>query len=402
MTLTGIIIADLVPLRQRGNYVGLLGAVWALGTVIGPLVGGALANAGLWRWIFYLNVPISIIAMVLTVMYLRVREPVGSITSKLLKLDYVGSAIFLASIVSMQIALAKGGTLEPWTSWKTLVPLLAGFVGMFVFVMWMKIAQRLKVNVLIPMTLFRSRSAVIGFFTTFLHGVIVFGVIYINPVFFEGILGSSSLRTAVQTMPFSFLCAPFAIIAGASIARTGTFKAVNIIGFVVIAIGIGLLQFLTEAPHTWQWITFQMVISAGAGLLFTSPLPPIQAAVETEEVASATALYSFMRNFGAVWGLAINTSLFNYRVNVLAKDLPENIYNYLKNGGAYAISTVGYKVFGELEGQVSQIALSALQVSWVAMTILAILGAMCCCFYEKLHLSTHIETDEYGLLSEAK
>ena len=402
LSLTGIIIADLVPMRLRGKYVGILGAVWALGTVVGPLVGGALANAGLWRWIFYLNVPIVCVALYLTLRFMNVKEPTGSILTKLKQLDYMGSAIFLSSIVAIQIALARGGTLNPWSSIHVLGPLFGGFAGMVIFVLWIKIAERIGTNPLISTALFTKRSAVIGFGTTFLHGLIVFGIIYINPVFFEGILGSSSLWTAVQIMPFSFLCAPFAIIAGASIAITGTFKTVNIVGFAVLAIGLVLCQFLSQHPHTWQYVTFQMVISAGAGLLFTSPLPPIQAAVEPEEVASATALYTFMRNFGAVWGLAINTSIFNARINILAKPLPANIYDLLKNGGAYAISTVGYKVFGELEKDVSTIALASLQVCWYAMTALAILGAVACIGYEKLHLATHMQTDSYGMVENSQ
>lgn len=400
IALTGIVIADLVPLRERGKYTGIVGAVWALGTVIGPLVGGGLANAGLWRWIFYLNVPISLAALVLTKMYLKVREPTGSIVSKLRKLDYIGSTVFLAAIVSVQIALARGGTLYPWSSWNVLLPFLGGSAGLCIFVLWIRIAHRFGVNPLIPPALFQVRSANIGFFTTFLHGVIVFGIIYINPVFFEGILGSSSLRTAVQVMPFSFLCAPFAIVAGASIALTGTYKTVNILGFVFTGLGVGLLCFLTVTPPAWQWIVFQMVISAGAGLLFTAPLPPIQAAVEPKEVAAATALYSFMRNFGACWGLAINTSIFNSRFNALGRTLPDNIYNILKNGGAYAVSTVGYKVFGEHEKEVSHIALACLRACWIAMTVLAIVGMAACFWYEKLHLTTHLETNEYGMIDE--
>ena len=401
LALTEIIISDIVALRDRGKFVGIIGGVWALGTVIGPIIGGALASGGQWRWIFYLNVPISAIALALAVLFLKVNEPVGSIWVKMRKIDLIGSMIFLGSLVSIQIALASGGVNAPWSSWQILVPLIVGFAGLGLFCVWMVVADRWGIQPIIPKSLFSTRTACVGFALTFLHGAIAFGMIYILPVFFEGIRGFSAIKTGVQFLPFTCVTAPFAIVAGAVIAITGTYKTVNIIAFVLMTTAMGLFQILRPDSPQWHWIVFQIVLGMGAGLMFTCSLPPIQAAVKVSEIAAATSLYSFMRNFGAVWGIAVSTSIYNYKINVLATDLPASIYAVLKDGGAFATSTVGYKTFGEYANKVNDIAIHALRFSFWSLFALAAVGIVCAICFDSLHLSRNLET-EYGMQEKEK
>ena len=399
LTLTDIIISDIVPLRERGKFVGIIGGVWALGTVVGPLLGGALANAGQWRWIFYLNVPISMIALMLAFIYLRVQEQEGSITSKIKRLDYFGASLLIASLLSIQLALAKGGIDSPWQSWRTLVPLLVGFAGLGMFISWIILAHRmmiLKFGPLLSPVLFRSKTANVGYLLTFLHGIIVYGFIYMIPVYFEGILNSSTLRTGVDLFPFTFVSAPFAIIGGAIVNATGNYKYVNIMSFAFLVLSIGLFQLLSSTCPDYYWIVFQILFGIGAGAMFVVSLSPIQAAVPSHDLAAATALYAFMRNFGAIWGLAINTAIFDYKINVLGTTLPDGIYAELQDGGAYALSALGYDIFGHEADSVKNVATMALQYCWWSLFAVAVAGLIGSFFYDNLELSTILESN-YGM-----
>lgn len=132
--LIDIIVCDLVPQRKRGNIMGVIFAVFAAGSSLGPFIGGILVDHSSWRWVFYLGLPVSGVALLLLILFLQVNyEKEATMMTKLKRLDYIGNAILVTSMVSILIALTYGGTLRSWSSWRTILPLVLGLFGMVAF-----------------------------------------------------------------------------------------------------------------------------------------------------------------------------------------------------------------------------------------------------------------------------
>ncbi|THG93354.1 hypothetical protein EW026_g7860 [Hermanssonia centrifuga] len=159
LSLSSIILSDLVTLKERGLYNGMIGMTWSCAASIGPLVGGALAQGGNWRWLFYLNLPVAGLASVLVLMCLKLRTPPGTLHEKLGRMDWIGNAIIMSSSSACVIALTWGGVKYPWTSPHILVPLILGLLGMCFFVFYE--AQFAK-EPLLPISLLSNRTSVSG------------------------------------------------------------------------------------------------------------------------------------------------------------------------------------------------------------------------------------------------
>lgn len=173
IALTEIIVTDLVPMRYRGQWMGILAGMWAIGSVSGPVIGGAFAQADAWRWIFWINLPFIGIGYVMVVLFLRLNVVPESIKAKLRRVDWIGSFVFVASTTSFLIPLTWGGIMYPWSHWRTLVPLILGAAGLIVFVLY---ERYVAVEPMIRLSVFRNRTAVLGYFGTLLHGIVVWTI----------------------------------------------------------------------------------------------------------------------------------------------------------------------------------------------------------------------------------
>lgn len=190
-------VADLVPLAERGLYIGLLGLVWAISSAIGPVMGGLLADAD-WRWLFWLNckrerwqadfiltmflVPISGLSFGLVLTFMQLRLPAGSFREKIERIDWIGNALFLVSSTSVILGLTFGGDTFPWKSAATLVSLVGGTLLLAVF-FWVE-----KVYVkepIIPYILLSNRTTLAGYLETIVHGIVSMGVIYFLPIYMQ-------------------------------------------------------------------------------------------------------------------------------------------------------------------------------------------------------------------------
>lgn len=170
IALSEIIVTDLVPLRERGKYFGFLSMMWAVGSVSGPIIGGAFSQEADWRWIFWLNLPFCALGFVLIPLYLNLNHKTESFMEKLARVDWVGSVVFVGSVTAILIPITWGGVMYDWDSWRTLVPLLVGVVGLIAFVVY---EQFVPQNPLIRLKLFGNRTAAANYFGTIMHGIIV-------------------------------------------------------------------------------------------------------------------------------------------------------------------------------------------------------------------------------------
>ncbi|UZJ55749.1 hypothetical protein CBS101457_005069 [Exobasidium rhododendri] len=338
-TLVQIIVSDLVSLRERGKYMGLLGMVMSIGTVIGPIVGGAFASAGAWRWVFYLNLPFCGIALVVIPLFLRIQTPNVSVKDGLARIDFLGCLYFVGSVISLGIGLAWGGTRHPWGNANVITPLVLGILRLGLFIAWE--SSSYCNEPMVSPEVFMNRTSAAAFALVFIHGVVMFGVIYYLPVHFQAVVGQTALKSGVSSLPFTLVCAPFAVVAGVSIAVTGRYRVPIYVAFILLPLGTGLLSLLDKHSSIGEWVVFELICGAGAGLLFSACLSPIQASLDVELLAAATAMYTFKRSFGSIWGLAIPSAVFNSSINTSIQSLALSnplIFQQLANGRAYSAS----------------------------------------------------------------
>ncbi|KAI1455402.1 putative multidrug resistance protein fnx1 [Annulohypoxylon moriforme] len=392
-----MIVCDLVPLRERSKFIGIIFGTFSVAVAIGPLIGGSLAERVSWRWVFYLNLPIASVSWLALAMVLRVRYKKDSIQNSLKRVDLGGNALLIASMVALLIALAWGGTEFSWASWQTLVPLILGFAGLFAF-----LAVQTRVpEPTMPLRLFNSRTSIGSYGLTFIHSVLSYWVVYFLPLYFQAVLEATPITSGVDLLPTVVVSMPFAIIAGVGLSKFGRYRPWHFVGVALFAISFGLFSLLDENSTRAYWAGVQCIGAAGAGILTTTTLPAAQSALEEKDQAVATATWAFIRSFGAIWGAAIPAAIFNSRVNELLTRIPdENLRNRLANGGAYGLATGNFitslNYDPSLKALVKSVYVDSLKLCWQVGIGFCLLGFLIALVVKEIPMRTELET-EFGM-----
>lgn len=305
-----IIMSDLTTLRERGLFFGLIAVVFALAGFTAPVLGGVFSEHS-WPWIFWINLPIGAAALIILFIFLDIKVPLLTGREKWQKLDLVGNAVLFGSVTSILIAVTEGGIKYHWSSPRIWVPLVVGVLGLGLFFVIEWIPNRLSRKPVFPLELFQNRTSAFAYLQTFIHGLIYYGIIYMIPIYFQSIKDRTPLQSAIWTFPLNAPSFPLAMIAGAAISLTGKFKLLIFIGWIFVAAGLGWMTRWDVATSKVEWAFSQMIAGAGLGILFPITLPPIQAALPSSRLESATAAYAFTRTFGSVWGITAATTIFS-------------------------------------------------------------------------------------------
>ncbi|KAJ5581093.1 hypothetical protein N7450_007394 [Penicillium hetheringtonii] len=182
IALSEVIITDLVPLRYRGQYFGIFSAMWSIGSVTGPILGGGFAQNVTWRWIFYINFPFIGVGTIFVILFLTLRLAPSSLSEKLRRIDYGGTILFVGSLSSFLIPLTWGGVSYAWDSWRTLVPLLIGVSGLIAFMFY---EYHWASEPIIPPEIFVNRTASVSFLGSVLQGLVMWCTLYYLPLYYE-------------------------------------------------------------------------------------------------------------------------------------------------------------------------------------------------------------------------
>jgi hypothetical protein len=295
------------------------------------------------------------------------------------------------------IALTYGGTLRPWSSWRTVLPLVLGFLGLVGFHTYEAIGgQREPV---VPSRLFKNRTSLIAFVLVFLHGMILYWITYFLPLYFQAVLLSSPTRSGVMTLPTVIVVLPFAVIAGGLVTATGRYKPINNLGFALMTLSAGLLTMLDSSSSTAEWTIYQIIGAAGIGLVTTATLPAVQVSLPESDVAASTATWGFFRSLGSIWGVSIPAAIFNTRFDALSKQITdENVRALLQNGMAYESASAAYiGAFPEpTRNELIQTYQGALKTVWQVLIGFCALGFLATFLLQEIKLKETIET-EFGL-----
>ncbi|KAI1125963.1 major facilitator superfamily MFS_1 [Nemania abortiva] len=402
-----IIICDLVPPRHRGSYLSTMLSTAAIASTIGPIVGGALAQAD-WRWIFWLNLPVSGacgIGILTLVNVSHTRN--GSWFAALRRVDYLGSAIFIPSMVSLFFGLIMGGTSGyPWHSARIIVPLILGIIGWAVF--HFQQSSRFCVNPSVPPKLFQNRTSAASFVLIFLASITIQAVSYFIPIYFQALKHVSPLTSGVYFLPFAIALLPSGGIAAAILSKTGRYKPLHWAGFALMTIGLGLFSTLDEASGTGKWIGYQIIVASGTGFIFTVSLPSTLAALPEKMVATATSTFAFVRAFGLVWGATMSSIIFNGQVQENLHHVEDTgLHRFLKDGRAYTFASGASNGQFSIEtlaepskSQVIELYRKALSVVWLVFVAVTGLGFFVVFVAKHIELRKEQETD-FGLDHDA-
>ncbi|KAJ5547279.1 hypothetical protein N7494_004864 [Penicillium frequentans] len=302
-----VIITDIVPLRYRGQYFGIMSAMWSLGSVTGPILGGGFAENVTWRWIFYINFPFIAFGAVFVCLFLNLKVLPGSLAEKIRQIDYVGTILFVGSLSSFLIPITWGGVSYAWSSWHTLVPLIIGAVGLLVFAFY---EYRFASDPIIPPRVFVNRTATVSFIGSVLQGLILWCTLYYLPLYYEAVKEFSPVLSGVALFPETFTVAPSAMVVGILITITGRYRWAIWLGWTVSTIGLGLMWLIKVETSTYGWILLNIVPGLGLGVLFPSLGYAVQASAEPDHLAIAVAMFSFFRALGQAIGVAVGGVIF--------------------------------------------------------------------------------------------
>ena len=394
LSLTEILITDLVPLRERGKWFGFQSLTWALGSVTGPLIGGTFAQRVSWRWIFWINLPFCGLGFLTIPFCLRLKHPPGDLISKLVHFDWVGAVLLTASTTSFLMPVSWGGVMFPWSSFRTLVPLILGICGLVIFFIYDRYFVKTP---LIPLSILNNRTAAVNYIGTIVHGIVLWGLLYYLPLYYEAVKGYSPIIVGVAVFPETFTVAPASILVGIAVSITNRFRWAIWSGWSLTVLGMGLLYLLNPETSVPAFIFLNLVPGLGIGLLFSSMNLATQAAATEKHVGFAAAMYIFLRSLGQGVGVAVGGVIFQSRFAIELRKYPE----LAGNATALAQEASGLvQVIKAMPIDSTQRAVivdayaNALKVVWAVMAGLAFFALVLSLGTRGLSLNAKMETEQ--------
>jgi EmrB/QacA subfamily drug resistance transporter len=317
------IIADIVPPRERGRYIGLIGSVFAVASVAGPLLGGFIVDNLSWRWVFYVNLPIGALAVVIVVTRLHLHTP--TIRHRI---DILGAMLLSGGVGALTLFTTWGGTEYPWGS-PTIVGLaVLGVVLIGVFVWWEKRAA----EPILPLSLFRSRVFSVANGMGFTIGMAMFGAIIFIPLYLQLVYGASPTSSGLRMVPLMAGLLVAAITSGRVISRIGRYRPFPIAGTAILVVGMFLLSRLDVDTPPWVASVYMMVVGVGIGLVMQVLVLVVQNDARPENIGVATSTATFFRSVGGSFGVAIFGTIFASRLADELAQLPQRVTARLGSG----------------------------------------------------------------------
>ncbi|MER5445298.1 MDR family MFS transporter [Streptomyces sp. NPDC002766] len=305
MVLSMAIVGDVVPPRERGRYQGLFGAVFGATSVLGPLLGGLFTEHLSWRWVFYINLPVGVIALAVIAAVLRIpRKETRHV------IDYLGTFLIASVATCLVLVASLGGTTWGWGSAQIVGLAVLGVVLAAAFVA----VERRAAEPVLPLKLFRVRTFTLSAVISFIVGFAMFGAMTYLPTFLQVVQGVTPTMSGVHMLPMVFGMLLSSTGSGQIVSRTGRWKVFPVAGTAVTTVGLLLLHRLDENSSTFEMSVYFFVFGLGLGLVMQVLVLIVQNAVSYEDLGVATSGATFFRSIGASFGVAIFGTVFASRL----------------------------------------------------------------------------------------
>ncbi|MEV6618484.1 MDR family MFS transporter [Streptomyces sp. NPDC051051] len=299
------IIGDLVPPRERGKYQGMMAAVMAIAMIGGPLVGGTITDHWGWRWAFYINLPLGVVALGLITAVLHLPKKRSQA-----RIDYLGAGLLTVGITSIVLVTTWGGTEYAWSSARIMELIGIGVAALVGFVFW----QTRAVEPILPLHIFRSRNftlmSVIGFIT----GFVMFGATLFLPLYQQAVQGASATNSGLLLLPMLGAMLVTSMVAGRITTSSGRYKVFPVLGGALMIVGLYLLSTMDTGTSRFTSGVFMAVVGLGMGCLMQITMLVAQNSVEMKDMGVASSSATLFRTLGSSFGVAIMGALFNSRV----------------------------------------------------------------------------------------
>ncbi len=312
MSLTWAIVGDVVPPRERGRYQGYLSAVFATASVAGPLLGGLFVDHLSWRWVFTINIPFGILALVVTTISLRV-----PFTPRKHRIDIGGALLLVAAVTCALLVAVWGGEEYAWISAPILVLALAWAVLGSLFVA----QERRAAEPILPLRLFRDKTFVLAVAISTVVGIAIFGLVVYMPLYFQVVRGSSPTVSGLLTAPLLIGIFVLSLISGRVITRLGRYRVFPIIGTLCMAIGLATLSVSVVGGSSLSISVSLALIGGGLGLSMHVMMLAAQNAVDRRDLGATSSAVACCRSLGSVFGVAYFSAILNARVALYLADL---------------------------------------------------------------------------------